>query len=81
MMPSQQQQEAPTTAAKVRVHRVPFFTPTLTISLQEKKRALPTEFERQVHQIRVDILTVRANLNAAERYVPTCFPFFSHILT
>ncbi len=34
---------------------------------KEKKRALPTEFDRQVQQIRNDINTVRANLAAAER--------------
>lgn len=33
---------------------------------KEKKRALPTEFERQVAQIRTDITTVRANLQRAE---------------
>lgn len=34
---------------------------------KEKKRALPSEFERQVEQIRTDMKTVRENLNAAER--------------
>ena len=34
---------------------------------KEKKRAPPTDFERQVAQIRKDIETVRANLAEAER--------------
>jgi len=34
---------------------------------KEKKRALPTEFERQVKQIKADMATVKANLLSAER--------------